>query len=249
LADVLFYQRPVVLNRQAHRTLKVKSTKPDFSFARQTNSVPIAGVEFARAALEYPIVFAGPSPDKLLPAVLLGLRENENLFVDPEGQWANAYVPAFIRRYPFVLAEKPGGGDFTVCIDSTFKGLGVDEGQSLFDDEGKETPLLKGVMDFLGQYQGNIRRTQVFTKRLSELNLLHDRALRIPGADGSPLVLRGFQAVDENILNKLSDAEISDLYRQGFLGWILAHLISLGNAYKLQARIKKTSGETVTPPG
>ena len=104
LADVLFYQRPVVLNRQSHRSLKVKNTTPNFTFARQTNSVPIAGVEFARAALEYPIVFAGPSPDKILPAVLLGIRENENLFVDADGKWANAYIPAFIRRYPFVLA-------------------------------------------------------------------------------------------------------------------------------------------------
>ncbi|HMD53162.1 MAG TPA: SapC family protein, partial [Phycisphaerae bacterium] len=150
--------------------------------------------------------------------------------------------PAFIRRYPFVLAEKPGGGDFSVCIDSTFNGLGVDEGQALFDDQGKETQLLKGVIDFLSQYQGNIRRTQEFTKKLSELNLLQERALKIPGPDGNPLMLRGFMAVDEPHLNNLSDTQISELYRQGFLGWIHAHLISLGNAYKLLNLVNKPSG-------
>jgi len=241
LADVLFYQRPVVLNRQAHRTLKVKNTTPSFTFARHTNSVPIAGVEFSRAALEYPIVFAGQTPDKILPAVLLGIRENENLFVDEEGKWTNAYIPAFIRRYPFVLAEKPGGGDFSVCIDSSFNGFGVDEGQALFDEQGKETPLLKNVIDFLSQYQGNIRRTLEFTKKLSDLNLLQERALRIPGVDGKPLVLRGFMAVDEQHLNNLSDAQISELYRQGFLGWIHAHIISMGNAYKLLNLANKPS--------
>ena len=235
---VLFYQKPVLLDRATHRTAKIKVCDATFEFSRETNSVPVAALEFARAATEYPIVFAGPSMDRLMPVVVLGLRNNENLFVDITGKWVNGYIPAFIRRYPFVLAERDNGQGFSVCMDTAFSGWEAPDGDPLFDDHGAETPLLKNVLAFLGQYQGNIRQTQAFTGKLHELNLLAGREIRTRDTKNQPLTLRGFYAVDEAQLNALSNEQITELYRAGFLGLIHAHLISLGNVVKLEQQLR-----------
>ncbi len=254
--SVLFYQRPVLLDRVAHRHARVNMRDANFTFTKKTNSVPVAAIEFGRASTEYPIVFAGPSPDRLMPVVILGLRNEENLFVDSAGKWNGIYIPAFIRRYPFVLAERNSGQDLSVCVDTAFAGWvdsriagaaagngssaaeGAEKGEALFDDKGVETPFLKNVLDFLGQYQGNIRHTQALVKKLNDLNLLVGREIHARDTANQQLALRGFFAVDEAKLNAISDAQALDLYRQGFLGLIYAHLISLGNISRLELRMK-----------
>lgn len=243
---VLFYQRPVLLDRVAHRQARVNMREANFIFSKKTNSVPVAAIEFGRAATEYPIVFAGPSPDRLMPVVVLGLRNEENLFVDADGKWTGVYIPAFIRRYPFVLAERNNGQDLSVCVDTAFSGWEDSQaaagasgnGEALFDEKGVETPFLKNVLDFLGQYQGNIRQTQAFVKKLNELNLLVGREIRARDTASQPLALRGFFAIDEAKLNALDDKQIIELYRHGFLGLIHAHLISLGNIARLELRLR-----------
>ena len=159
---VLIYEKPVPLDRATHRNSKIKLGDPNFTFAGQVNSVPVATLEFARAATEFPIVFAGPSPDRLMPVAVLGLRNNENIFVDANGKWTSVYIPAFIRRYPFVLAERNNGQEFSVFIDTAFAGWEAPDGQPLFDAQGQETPLLKNALTVLGQYQANIRQNGGF---------------------------------------------------------------------------------------
>ena len=106
VAEVIFYEHPVALNRAEHKDLRLKSV-PNMKFAMNTHSVPLTAVEFGLAARDLLIVFAGTDAASAGPIALLGLRQNENLYVDASGQWApNTYVPAFVRRYPFVLAEK-----------------------------------------------------------------------------------------------------------------------------------------------
>ena len=135
MAEVLFYERPVPLNRNEHKDLRLKGV-PNVKFARNVHSVPLTGAEFAVAARDLLIVFAGVTPADAGPIALLGLRQDENLYVDADGQWAqNAYVPAFVRRYPFVLAEKPAGqegDDFTVFLDERYEGFNTAEGVRLF---------------------------------------------------------------------------------------------------------------------
>lgn len=105
MAEVLFYERPVPLNRTEHKDLRIKPI-PNLKFASTVHSVPLTGVEFPAAARDLPILFGGLTVDSAGPLALLGLRENENLFINADGHWeANAYIPAFVRRYPFVLAE------------------------------------------------------------------------------------------------------------------------------------------------
>ena len=117
-------------------------------FAGETNSVILAGVEFSEAAKEYPIVFT-QAGDKVVPVAMLGLRNEENLFVDDKGGWDGRYIPSFVRRYPFVLAETGETGQQAVCIDDAYEGFNDDEGEPLF--AGEETTPLPSAGDRLSR--------------------------------------------------------------------------------------------------
>lgn len=239
MKQLLIYDRPVPLNRQVHRGLRIQTRPGDKAFAAGINSVPVAAVEFARAASTSPVVFAGSSIDTVVPAALLGLRANENLLVNADGRWDEmAYVPAFLRRYPFVLAEKDGvPDDFTVCLDEAYPGIGNDEGEPLFTDSGEDAPLLTNALEFLGDYQREIARTREFVGRLREHELLEPKVVRVEPANGEPFSLEGFFIVDETRLRALKPRAVQALMRDGDLGLIYAHLLSLSNVERLTHRM------------
>ena len=245
MKQLLIYDRPVQLNRVAHRNHRVVASDGDFRFASGLNSVPLACVEFARAARDYPIVFAGNSADSVVPAALLGLRSGHNLMVDAEGRWAEgAYVPAFLRRYPFVLAENEAqGSDFTVCLDAAFEGLreGGDEGAALFDEEGNDSALLSNALEFLQEYQVHLARTRSLTAALQAHDLLVSKQVNVQAATGETFSLDGFFVVDEQKLRELKGKALQDLAKSGDLGWIYAHLLSLGNVELLSRALDTQS--------
>ena len=238
MATLLFYQKPVPLNADVHRNARLGTLAGDFNFARQTNSIPLAAVEFFDVARDYPIAFTGQEGGALFPIVLLGVRDAENLFVAEDGRWEGRYVPAFVRRYPFVLAEKENADDFNVYLDESYAGFGAQDGERLFTDTGEHTPLLKQALEFLSTYQGEIKRTRLFVERLQALGLLVPRVLEIVRANQAPMVLQGFSVVDEQRLMALADADLLALAREGQLAWIYAHLMSLGNVSSLAQRLE-----------
>jgi hypothetical protein len=214
-------------------------TPVGFDFARTVNSVPLVLAEFAQAGLEYPIVFAGQPGDEL-PAVLLGLTAGDNLFVEGDGGWAvGSYVPAFIRRYPFVLAEQAGGEDFTVCIDEAFPGLGETDGEPLFNADGSDGPVLRHAIAFLTDFQEGLKATRAFTARVRELGLLEAKTVRIEPAQGEPSVLQGLSVVSEERLRALKGKPLQGLLASGELAAIHAHLQSLNNIGRLGARMDR----------
>ena len=105
--QLLFYQDAKPVTSDRHRDVAIK-TGHSYAFARNVNSVPVTAVEFAQAAAEYPIVFAG-TDQSIMPAVILGVKQTENLYVDDVGNWSGKYVPAFVRRYPFVFSSDASG--------------------------------------------------------------------------------------------------------------------------------------------
>jgi hypothetical protein len=232
MTTMIFYEKPVALNRERHRRLKLDRRDGQFGFARSTNSVLLAATEIGDAAKDYPVVFvAGPGGQYVL-AALLGLRERENLFVGADGHWrAGAYLPAFVRRYPFVLAEG-GDGPLTVCVDESFPGLGDTEGQALFDEDGQDSALLTDATDFLKRFHAEMQRSRAFTARLAALGLLAPKTIRA-SRDGQQEILDGFHVVDEQKLRALDDAQALELFRCGDLFLIHAHLCSLGNVERL----------------
>ena len=237
MPKLLFYKKPVILNREAHKNLKLKPV-PSYAYTANTNSVPLAGNEFAQAARQLPILFIKDAGDNPFPIALLGLRKDENLFVDKEGKWDGNYVPAFIRRYPYVLGDKGLPDDFNVCIDEDFPGFNTKEGDPLFAEDGSETPILKNAVQFLNAYQVESKRTEEFCKELKRLDLLIPQAITVTPKDGQPYKMDGFSLVDEPKLAKLDDAEAGKLLRSGFMGWIYAHLLSTHNVSELSRRLE-----------
>jgi hypothetical protein len=240
VSEVLFYERPVPLNREAHKDLRIKQNL-NLAFSAKAHSTPLAAVEFPLAAHSFPILFAGDNPDDLNPIVLLGIRQNENLMVDEEGRWTpGAYIPAFIRRYPFVLAEREEGSEdgdnFAVFLDEAYEGFSTEEGNRLFNEDGSDTAVLQQAVGFLGEFQQHITRTREFMKRLKDLDLLIERNIevRMPGKD---TVINGLYVVDEQKLYGLDSDTLYALMQDGMLVWIFAHLFSLTQLEQLVQRM------------
>lgn len=239
MANLLFYTKPAALNKVVHKTTKIKPMGDDYSFARSTNSVILAGVEFTEAAKEYPIVFA-QAGESVVPVALLGLRNEENLFVHESGNWDARYIPAFVRRYPFVLAEAGEQNQRMVCIDEAYAGFDDKSGEALFKDD-EPTPILKQAIEFLEEYQRQYTRTEAFVKRLQENDLLMSLNAKIDMNDGQQFALQGLLAVDEKKLLQLSDDQALAFFRSGELAWLYCHLMSMGCMASLVDRIAKVS--------
>ena len=238
MTTLLFYQTPVPLSAATYPRLRVRPCHGDYRFAATTNAVPLAAVEFFDVAREWPIVFT--DDEKPYPVMLCGLRDRENLLLGADGSWQGRYVPAFVRRYPFVLGDRPGRKDFDVYIDEGYAGIDSDDGERLFNDEGSPTPYLQQTLEFLSQFQGEIERTTHFVARLKEQGLLVPRRLEVGRSGLTPHALQGFCIVDEAKLAALDDAALLTLARSGQLAWIHAHLMSLRNVAALAERQDKT---------
>lgn len=244
MTTMLFYEKIVPLNREEHRRLHLKSSESKARFAAGTHYVPVAGSEFYQAARDYPIVFPKESGNG--PIALLGLREGENLFLQADGAWLEGvYIPAFVRRYPFILARGDNEQSRTVCIDADFPGFVEKEGNALFDEEGKETDYLQSVIEFLNRYATDMELTNAFLEELDAQGLLVERNLKVTDSKGRNFFLNEFRIIDEDRLAKLDDAALLELHRKGWLGWIYAHLISIGNVNQLPVRVTSEPPTTV----
>jgi len=133
--NVLFYAKPEPLSRELHGKIGLRQMDRPFGFASGTNVVPLTVGEFGVAALSYPIIFAG---DRYQPLAVMGIRQGSNLFVGEDGSFAvGAYIPAYIRRYPFVLANDQNRGQLVVCIDRGASMLGEDCDLPFFNEAGE----------------------------------------------------------------------------------------------------------------
>ena len=235
----LFYKRVVPLNRQQHGELYIETVE-GYGFAAETNCVFIAAVEFPLAIIEYPIVFASLGEKSVFPVVLLGLKNNQNLFVDNKGAWNAGYIPAYARRYPFILATPdPASEQFTVCIDEAYPGFNTaKEGNPLFDSKGEHTEMLNQAVNFLKDYQGHVRLTSEFCNNLAELQVLEPMQANIKLPDGEDLSIGGFQCIKREKLQQLSPGKLADLVKSGQMELVYAHLLSLNNVSKLISKLK-----------
>jgi len=234
--QLLIYERAVPVTTQRHGDISVRTGR-DYGFARHVNSVPLMAAEFQHATAEYAVVFAGQG-DEIVPVVLLGVRDNENLFVDEAGGWTGSYIPAFIRRYPFVFSRAEDQATFTLCLDEGYGGVNREgRGERLFDNDGERTQYLQSVLGFLQAYQVQFQRTQAFTKRLSEFGLLESMQARLTLRDGRILALSGFQVINRDRLRALTGEQLAELARNDDLELAYLHLHSMRHLSATAARI------------
>mgnify|MGYP001442410873 CR=1 FL=1 len=231
MSTMMFYERIVPLNSEVHKDLKYKRSS-DFGFAKHVNSVPVLVAEFALALKHYPIVFVKAKDEQIMPLLLLGLADGVNAFVTPEGRWSADYVPAFVRRYPFVPGMQEDGREM-VCFDEASGRFSVDEGEPLFVEGQEQTPLMEQVLGLLSDYHQQAELTQRFCKRLLELNLLEPSNVSLKSPAGEERNLSGFMVVKEEALKAITPEVAHELVSNGAMGLIYAHLMSLNNIARM----------------
>ncbi len=244
--QLLIYERAVPVSSTKHGDWSVK-TGENYTFAKRVNTVPLTAAEFPNAGTEYAIVFAGDE-NAVMPTVILGVRRDENLYVTDDGVWNAKYIPAFVRRYPFVFSSTEEGAKFALCIDEEFSGCNTEgRGERLFDTTGEQTQYLKNVLGFLQAYQTQHLRTAQFCKKLQELDLLEPMQAQVTIGSGERLALAGFMAVNRDRLKALSGEQLSELARTDELELIYVHLQSMRNFAPMAERA--TGGEAPAAVG
>jgi hypothetical protein len=224
----LFYNSLEPLNLRDHGDKKVRQALRMGNIGK-THAIPLTVDEFGLAQRHFPIVFS--VGENSVPIALMGLNEGINVFLTEEGRLREEtmYTPAYIRRYPFLLAKiKPDSDDLSLCFDPTSDAIGdFDDGEPLFVD-GKPSEAVETILDFCEQFESAGQRTAAFMADLKAADLLMDGEVSIqPEGFAQPFVYRGFRMVDEEKLRNLRGDELRKFMQNGMLPLIYAHLFSL----------------------
>ncbi len=181
--------------------------------------------EFYLAQAHYPIVFTMGAP--VSAVVVVGIEDSRNLFVDKDGAWQpTSYVPAYVRRYPFVLVQVDGQEGLLLAVDGSADNLSETEGEPLLV-EGKPSILVQRALEFCGAFQQQVEAVQQFAAALVERKLLVENRAQLNLPSGMTSSLSGFQVIEEARFNTLPDDVLLDWHRRGWLGLVYAHLMSM----------------------
>ncbi|MFB0611131.1 SapC family protein [Aurantiacibacter poecillastricola] len=197
------------------------------------HAIPLTVEEFPAAQRSFPIVFS--SGERSVPLALMGLNEGVNVFFDDEGAPREGtvlpYIPAYIRRYPFLLAKLDKDSDnLSLCFDPTSDLVGkFDDGQRLFNEDKEPSEHTKGLLQFCEKFEEAGNRTQAFMQELNSHDLLMDGEIAINRADNpdQPFIYRGFRMVNQEKLRELRGDQLRKWNENGLLPLVFAHLFSL----------------------
>lgn len=223
----MFYKQLTAVSSAAHTDLNIEIT--DYRFAVSANVIPVGISEFSQLLFHYPIVFI-KADTGYIPVAVVGTETGQNLFVNNDGEWLAPYMPAYVRRYPFMVASVSEQSQaLTVCIDETYPGCNREgRGEALFNQDKSQTGYLRKVSQFLQQFELDSRRNQVFTARLAALGLLESTEVTFTaqGAENGRK-LDGFFVINRERLKQLDQSDVQELHQSGALELIYQHLASL----------------------
>lgn len=237
----LFYHNPIPLDAEKHKNLGLAKNF-NLSFTKGINAVPINMIEMPQICHHYPIAF---SPDgNAAPVAILGMRDGENLFVDEKGNWQpDTYIPAYIRRYPFIFSEMPDSEQLTLCVDLNDTVVSETGEQKFFGEDGKPSQLSQNALEFCKAYHAAAQQTQSFSKTIQECDLLVDRQAEITVQGNKKISFSGFKIIDEEKLSQLDDDKFMEWRRKGWLPFLYAHLFSGSQWQRLTSLLNARMGE------
>lgn len=227
---------PLALDRDQHRQLKLNIPITDWRVSSKLNSIFVAAAEFGDVARDFPIVFvrAGKDDDgtdQIAPIAVLGLMANENLY-EKDGAWRAQYMPAVLRAYPFCIG-RIDADRFAICVDSAWPGTQTQTGIPLFKEDGQPSELLAEMQTFLENVETEVQRTKLVCQRLQKLDVMREMRFDATFADGRQHSLDGFLTIDDQKMQNLPDNVVGELHRDGLLGLVHAHWLSMGNMRRL----------------
>lgn len=238
----------VPLHRETHAGMRLRPVT-SFDFARTMPIVRILASEVAQVAPNFAIVFLKEN-DVFTPFALMGLAQGENLFVSDEGRWLGFYVPAILRRYPFMFGRAAeggnGAGNAVLMVEQEL--LSPDEGEPLFGDAvGEPSGPVARAIQFLTEVEVGAAQTAALVKSLADLDLMELLPLQVTRSGGEPTPLGGLFVISEAKLNGLPDDAFLALRRSGALAFAHAQMLSIGQLARLQARASAKAGNIATP--
>ncbi|MCR9130282.1 MAG: SapC family protein [Alphaproteobacteria bacterium] len=251
------YKKPEPINVQSHKGMGLKYNDTPFKFLAETHFVPITVGEFAACSGRYPIIFLG---DTRTPVAAMGLRQGDNLFVDTTTYEMEryAYLPAFVRRYPFVAASHKDQQDrFTVCVDVESELLSDQPERPFFTEDGQPTEFLNQAIDFVRRFETDVKATMDFVGRMKELDLFDQQQATFQPRDqqgqpvGDPQTVASYWAISGEKLRNLSADTLAGLRDNTYLAGIYAHMMSLQQWEMLinRAVVRQNGGANgATPP-
>lgn len=224
------YKKLVVLDKQNHKTLKLKPLE-SFSFAKEVTSIPVIANEAAIVGTHFPIVFTGDENSSLISLVSLG---GTNLGVDEDGKWITDYVPSFLRKYPFSLtATKENPEKKVILIDEDSSLFSRSKGKQLFKKSGEQSEVLTNAINLLTSYEKQMIMTENVSKIIADSGILDNREISAGEGEEKKILVNGFKVVNREKLNALSDDILADWVRKGIISLIDAHLNSLQSVQNL----------------
>jgi len=221
----MFYQSVTPLNSANNGDLQMIPAK-NAAFAATANSIVLAAAELPQAAMDYPIVFS-KFGENVAAFAVTGYNSGENTYVDEDGKWRDGcYIPAYVRRYPFILIEDSENDTLSLAADLTSDMLGTEAGTAIYAD-GKPTEAATSAMNFCLAYHNELKKSDAIFKQIDEAGVLIERSADVTTKDGDKARIGGFMIVDENKLSELDDETFLSLRKSGALNLIYCQLWSM----------------------
>jgi hypothetical protein len=242
----LFFKSVEAITPERHAALRL-DRGAGYAFAARGQTVPLGLGEFEQAARHYPVLFtAGAAPT---PVVLMGLADTGNLFILPDGAWRkDAYIPAYLRAYPFVYVEDRARNTSFVGMDPTAACLHTGQGAALFED-GKPSSALNDATNFCNAFRDNLAAAAAFGRGMEAAGLLREEEATIRYHGGTAGRVRGFKVLQADRLDAVPDETFLDWRRRGWIGPIYAHLQSTARWGRLMDLAAQLPRPPASPPG
>lgn len=230
----------VLLNNIHHQNTRVITQFAE-SFGDNIASVMVYPTEFLELQKEYPILFRqNPETEKFYVTALLGLQQNENLFLDntTDSGWAARYIPANIVRGPFLIGFQRQQNDneqqtAVIHIDLDHPKVNEQQGQPLFLEHGGNSAYLEYIAKILNIVHQGAAVNDLMFAAFQQLDLLESVNIEFELNNGQKHRLTGNYTISETKLQALTAEQLAQLNKAGFLQLAFAAIFSMTNVRKL----------------
>jgi len=249
--NMFLYERPELITREKHGDLGLKRPEQPYAFCARVRAVPLNVTEIGVAARHYPVVFSGGEDP--IPLAVFGVVDETNLFVGQDGTWElDAYIPAYVRRYPFAFAGDEQSNRLALVIDAAYPGV-TDQPEQAFFSGDKPSEAMEAAIKFCQEFEGARQATMQFAQRIKALELITNQVVQFtPAGETQQRPLAEYNGVDEQKLRELSPETLVELRDNNYLPFIYAQMLSMSNWRALlerRARRFNVSGGDLFAPG